>query len=208
MSSRTDLVRQWFGVGQLQAAPMIPVDSTLPKIEAGQIVLITGASGSGKTTLLRRITDQWPGEVVDIDRIEFPAGAAVDCFGSMPLEQVLEILGRCGLGEVWTYLSPAGRLSQGQQWRLRLAMALGQGRMNRPAKLAETGKVQLLVSDEFAAILDRVTACVVGRMLRKMFNGQQPVAMVCCTSQDDLAGALKPDITITCDFGQLQIVGR
>ena len=107
----------------------------------------------------------------------------------------LEALSRVGLGEVWTYLRTPAQLSEGQRWRLRLALALARA---RPAP----GKaLRVLAADEFAAPLDRVTALVVARALRKAVTAKPNLCAIIATSHQDLAAALKPDLTVHCDFG-------
>jgi len=171
----------------------------LPELElvAGTVTLITGASGSGKSSLLRKIRSaRW----VDVDRVRMPKRAVVDCFGEEELERVLLRLGRVGLGEVWTYLRKPGELSEGQRWRLKLAMAL------RRCERRRAGGVKVLVADEFAAVLDSVTAHVVARCLSRTVRSAKDVAAVVASSREDLVEALRPDVIVRCDFGKVEVI--
>ncbi|MEL7239943.1 MAG: hypothetical protein AAGK78_13890 [Planctomycetota bacterium] len=67
----------------------------------------------------------------------------------------------------------------------------------------QTAKGVLLVADEFAAVLDRTTAKLVARALRRTVDRLSrvgvPVAAVVATSHDDLVDALCPDTAHWCD---------
>src|SRR6266536_3482543 len=159
-SRRAATVAKWFGVKRELAS--VPPAVEFPNIELnpGTIVLVTGPSGAGKSTFLRHLQNlQRPR--IDINAIELPPVPVVDCFGRARLERILTMLGRVGLGEVWTYLRTPGQLSEGQRWRLRLAIALWQAR-----KLDASHGCPVFIADEFAAMLDRVSAKIVARCLR------------------------------------------
>ncbi|HEY1628301.1 MAG TPA: hypothetical protein VGF52_00495 [Tepidisphaeraceae bacterium] len=161
----------------------------------GQIILITGPSGAGKSSLLR-ILRKKSDDCLDLPRLRLPDRPLVDCFGQVPLEQVLVILSRVGLAEAWSYLRTPSELSDGQRWRFRLAMALCKAR-NRSNPI--------LIADEFCALLDRVTAAVVARSLRRAISIDGNLRAILATSHDDLLGALQPDLHIRCDFGRVRL---
>src|SRR5438874_6520375 len=188
-SANVAKIKDWFGIKapHEDAGP----EGELPGIEPGKIVLITGASGAGKSRLLRRMRDRFRlvgrGRWIDLESVRLADRAIVDCFGRAKLERVLEVLGRMGLGEAWNYLRSPWELSEGERWRVRLARALVQ----RP---------EVIAADEFCAVLDRVTACVVARNLRKAIDAMPNIAVVVATSHDDLERALRPDLAVRCDF--------
>ena len=128
LSGRGRRVAEWFGVEgpRREVVNEVEVGRVAEAVGAGRIVLITGASGAGKSSLLRAVREEMKSRVkwIDMDRIEPPDRMVVDCFGRMRLEKILEELGRVGLGEVWTYLRRASELSEGQKWRLRMALTL------------------------------------------------------------------------------------
>src|SRR5688572_30271336 len=143
-SSRARKVAQMFGVKEdlkfevegLRQPPEIP-------LVPGTITLITGASGSGKSSLLRELRAAHANRTwIDVGQIHLDEAPVVDCFESDELVEVLMTLGRMGLGEVWTYLRTPAQLSEGQRWRLRLALGLW--------RLRE--KPGILAADEFCAV--------------------------------------------------------
>ena len=111
----------------------------------------------------------------------------VDCFGDAPLREILLLLARVGLGEAWSYLRAPEELSEGQRFRLKLALGLHSAKRQAPARRA------VLVCDEFAAVLDRITAMVVARCLRRSIDANSHLSAIVATSHEDLQPALKPD---------------
>ena len=168
------------------------------QLTPGTITLITGPSGSGKTTLLRALESNMLLPVVDLDAIHLPGARVIDCLDPLPVEDALEWLARFGLGEVWCYLSPAARLSAGQRFRLRLAIAV-----HRATQIAPRQGGAIVLADEFANSLDRVTARLVSRNLRRALTGS-PIVAILATAHEDLEPALAPDAIIHCDFGAWQ----
>jgi len=89
-------------------------------------------------------------------------------------------------------VAPARTLSGGQQHRLALAVALGEARRRQaPA---------LLVADEFASSLDRLTALILCRQMRKVATAWN-LAMLIATPRVALLGALAPDTTVVKPLG-------
>jgi hypothetical protein len=175
----------------------------------GSIALVTGPSGAGKSSLLRALRRACTPGVrwIDFDRIDPPAVPLVDCFDEMPLSGALALLSRVGLCEARTYLRLPSELSDGQRWRLKLAIALHDG--SRESKGPGGGAAcahTILCADEFAAILDRVSAMIVARTLRKSIRA--PRSAVIATAHDDLVDALQPDVIVTCDFEGIVIRPR
>jgi ABC-type ATPase with predicted acetyltransferase domain len=200
------------------------------ELRAGRVILLSGASGSGKSTLLRRLRRRHRGRAtwVDLNAVRLPRGRAVidvmcEAIGGGAddgsIVAALEALSRVGLGEVWTYLRTVGQISEGQRWRLRLAVAMARGEGNPGSKppgllgdsCVEGGRgdgLVVLVADEFGAVLDRVTAMVVARALRKGVSGRSDVCAVVATSHADVTEALSPDVVVSCDFGSVQVEER
>ena len=184
--------------------PMLAMQIASLAPSPGQIVLIAGPSGAGKSSLLRAIrsltrnTVRW----IDLHRINPPPSAVVDAFGRhVPLNRTLAMLSRVGLAEVWTYLRKPHELSEGQRWRLRLAIALMRSR-----RRARTRAV--IVCDEFAALLDRVTAAIVARTLRRSIDSHRESSAIVATTHEDLIKALDPDVIVRCDFARIEIERR
>ena len=224
--ARSTIVARWFDVDpghdpyRLRTHPGFAAHDDDPdplrkiEIRAGQIILITGPSGAGKSTLLRELRAQngdtrW----IDLSRVRLPDRPVVDCMTDrLPpraddddesrIVAALDLLSRVGLGEVWTYLRRPFELSEGQRWRLRLALAIA-------AATRAAGRPTALVADEFCALLDRITAAIVARALRKTVDSSgQPVCAVVATSHDDLVAALRPDLHAVCDFGRVTVSSK
>jgi ABC-type ATPase with predicted acetyltransferase domain len=181
--------------------PPFDMRALLPR--AGAITLITGPSGAGKSSLLRRLKVlarrvDGGGKWIDLTRMPVPMSVpVVDCFDpDDPLTDVLLDLGRVGLGEAWSYLRTPRELSEGQRWRLRLALAI---------RAAASGERSILVADEFAALLDRITAAVVARCLRRTIASVPCISAIVATSHEDLTDALKPETIAYCDFGRIEL---
>ncbi|MFT3785262.1 MAG: hypothetical protein QM770_03735 [Tepidisphaeraceae bacterium] len=217
-------------IGDIQAAATQSIDST-HAIDAilpapGQVTLLTGASGSGKSTLLRATTAhamRTGVRALDLQTLKLSTNRCqrvVDSIDAPTLDERLRCLSRVGLAEAWTWLRRPSELSEGQAWRLRLALAIHRASA-RQSSASHAGKgpsvandrtstpSTLLVCDEFAALLDRVTAIVVARALRHAVDasdGQLRVIVV--TSHDDLTAALQPDVSVRCDFGSIRVTRR
>jgi ABC-type ATPase involved in cell division len=198
-SAHARSVARWFELtlDERHASPTDPPAPpiALPSPRPGQIMLITGPSGAGKTSALHHLRSNekerpWRGVLDE----PWGAGLVIDQFGD-DVEGALRTLGRFGLGEAHTYLCPPGLLSAGQQWRLRLARAVhdaGQGSI-------------VLAADEFASLLDRLTAVIVARGLRRAVDTTASLAVVVATGHSDLERALCPDVIVRCDFGQMTV---
>jgi ABC-type ATPase involved in cell division len=198
--------------GAYAPLPLPPVPRLLP----GTITLLTGPSGAGKSSLLRQTRqmiaiDEPARPWIDLATLPLPDDLPlVDCFQDLPLRDTLQLLGRVGLGEAWSYLRPPTELSDGQRWRFRLARALHMAATRIVAADASGAGdcFPILVCDEFAALLDRVTARVVSRCLRLSIDAVGRLAALVATSHDDLEPALKPDTVIDCDFGHFSTRGE
>ena len=261
-SERAARVARWFGVEQL-LSPSSSSRKTDPDraerrgrqqrflrdlgyaaLRPGRVTLVTGPSGAGKSSLLRQLRYEYGKSITwtDLGALTLPNKPLVDCFGPRTkLPDVLMQLSCVGLGEAWSYLKTPRELSEGQRWRLRLALGLHEAAKgisdfgwrnadwkNAPdeaedeeedvtlddslnpkseiqnPKSTETAPA-VIVCDEFAAVLDRVTACVVSRALRRSIDHLPNLCAIVATSHDDLIDALSPDTIVRCDFGRVTI---
>ena len=216
LPSRVEVVARWFDlpdglVGKVRPEPM-PIE--LP--EAGKIVLVTGASGAGKSSLLRATIDVARAasdvRAVELGRVDLAERAVIDVVadalvgpwdaGNAGTIAAIGLLGQVGLAEARVCVARPSELSDGQRWRLRLAAGLAEAGW-RARRAKPGGRVRsVLFADEFAAVLDRVTAAAVARSLRRAVDrSDTPLAAVVATSHDDLVDALMPDAVVRCDFG-------
>src|SRR4029078_2004678 len=134
-SRRARVVARWFGLKPASDDAPTSHRSALPKNfifpQPGQIILIGGPSGSGKSSILRAACAHLPaGHFVDLNQLNLPGVPVVDCFGASHIGRVLKLLSRVGLSEAWTYLRRPEELSEGQRWRLRVAIGIEHLRRN------------------------------------------------------------------------------
>ncbi|MCX5691154.1 MAG: hypothetical protein NTV94_15435 [Planctomycetota bacterium] len=156
------------GMGVCRSRDIDPPRRDLPRavralIEAlapGEHCYLSGESGSGKSTLLASIEAHLTSSGAVCARVELMHGwrarmrAPIDvCDG--PVERALESLACAGLAQGPLLVRPIASMSEGQRWRLALALA-----MQRVLSLPGTGRRYLLI-DECASCLDASTArCV------------------------------------------------
>ena len=193
-----------FGVAGVATEAAVPA-SQVP-LRAGVTVLLTGPSGGGKSTRLGRLVRRarrrgW--KVVNVARVRLRDRPSVDQFetprdepdDAARLRRALGRLTRVGLGEASVFLARPSQMSDGQRWRLRLAVAMW--------RLSTCRRRVLLVADEFAAVLDRISAQAVAFALRRearaLREAGAQLCVVVATAQDDLVEALAPDVGVWCE---------
>ncbi|MGA2501339.1 MAG: ATP-binding cassette domain-containing protein [Tepidisphaeraceae bacterium] len=215
----TTLIRHRFSVRRLPGPFRFP-DVAPPA--PGQILLLTGPSGSGKSTLLRQLTSCIPvAQRIHLNDLPLPNKPTVELLPHLPLEDRLRLLSRVGLAEVYSWLRTPRQLSDGQRYRLRLALALAKQTPSAASVLPggpratqtnpgtsplATNNYQLatLLSDEFAAPLDILTALVVSQAIRKLVKTNPTLSAILVTGRHELIPALAPDRLIHCDFGRIE----
>ena len=75
-------------------------------------------------------------------------------------------------------------------------------------RVAREDRQIIIACDEFAAILDRVTAFIVARCVQKLIDSNRRVCAILATSHQDLIRPLAPDIFVECDFARIKITRR
>lgn len=198
-------VAAYFGLGidEEQTIELIP--PTTVTLRGGQVVFVTGPSGGGKSSLLRLIAravgPRDDAALVDFDAVPIrPDRPLVDQFGDRPLDEVLPLLARAGLGDAFVMLRRPDQLSDGQRYRFRLARA-----MHAAAEAeddAQPNRLMVIAADEFGATLDRVTAAVVARQVARWTHAQPNVCFIAATTHDDLLEPLAPDTLIEKPLGR------
>jgi len=200
-----------FGVGIDTSDRTTVIAPTDLELLGGQIVMITGPSGGGKSCLLRvierSVADREDVRVIDFGRMgELPDRPLVDCLDGVPLERLMGLLAVAGLNDAAVMLRRPCDLSDGQRYRLSMAQML---------VAVESGgddRLCIVLADEFASSLDRVTAQVVCRNVRKWVNGEGAMRRVCfvaASAHDDLLEALAPDVLVFKDLGsRMEVLTR
>lgn len=160
-------------------------------LKPGQSALVSGPSGSGKSTILRLLGEDLArrGRMVVRPPVVFAPGRAVVDQFRRPLPMTLRLLARAGLAEAAVFALMPEQLSEGQRWRLSLALAMA------TAEEAEPAAQPTLIVDEFASSLDRLSARCLSRALGK-WVGASRVRAVCATAHDDLLIHLRPAVLV------------
>lgn len=177
-------VAEAFGLG-LSDKEFVVYDDLEIEVRRGDVVYITGQSGSGKSLLLRDLTEKMRAEglkVTDLNEVVLEERPVVELLGKNTSE-ALDFLSRAGISDAWIYIRKPSELSDGQRYRLKLAMVLASG-------------ADVWVADEFGAVLDRTTARVVSYNMAKVARREGKTFMV-ATTHDDMVEELGPDVFVT-----------
>jgi uncharacterized protein len=180
-------VAEAFGLG-LSDKEFVVYDNLALDVQPRDVVYITGQSGSGKSLLLRDLVDQHRArglKVTDLNEIVLEERPVIELLGNSTNEAA-EILAKAGISDAWIYIRKPSELSDGQRYRLKLALV-----MNSDA--------DIWVADEFGAVLDRVTARVVAFNMAKVARRAGKGLMV-ATTHTDMVAELAPDLMITKRF--------
>jgi ABC-type ATPase with predicted acetyltransferase domain len=186
-TARVMEVAEGFGLG-LSSKEFIVYDRLEVEVKQGDVVYATGQSGSGKSLILvelaRLMTEQ--GLVVaDLNKI-IPADYPVIELVGSTTTQAADLLAKAGISDAWIYIRKPSELSDGQRYRLKLAMLMD---LN----------ADVWVADEFGAVLDRVTAKCVAFNMQKVARALGKTLIV-ATTHTDLKDELGPSLTITKRF--------
>lgn len=182
-TSRVLEIAEGFGLG-LSDKKFVVYDHLAIEVNPGDVVYINGQSGSGKSLLLKELTSQMRAEglhVADLNSIELPEKPVIDIVGKTTTEAA-DYLAKAGISDAWIYIRKPSELSDGQRYRLKLAI------------LMESG-ADVWIADEFGAILDRVTAKCVAFNVAKVARAQKKTLMV-ATTHTDLKTELGPSLSI------------
>jgi len=132
--------------------------------------------------LLRAAAAQRP-EAVTLNGRPSGKRTLIDSLGS-DVRQAAHLLSLCGLAEAFLMLRTPAELSDGQRYRFAIARCL--------ARRART-----VVADEWCAKLDRVTAKVISRNVRRIAD-QRGVGFLLATTHEDIVADLQPDVIARC----------
>lgn len=180
-------VAEAFGLG-LSDKEFVVYDGLQIEVRPTDVVYITGQSGSGKSLLLRDLVAQMREsglKVTDLNEIELPEKPVIEILGESS-NQAAETLAKAGISDAWIYIRKPSELSDGQRYRLKLAMVMD-------------SDADIWCADEFGAVLDRITARAVAYNMAKVARRVGKCLMV-ATTHTDLKDELAPDLTVTKRF--------
>lgn len=183
MSDKAAALMRMFGVTTDKLSEQSISHSCQLQVEQGGIVYITGPSGAGKSLLLSEMEASVPPESsVNLSSLQLSDDkTVVDCIDDDLLSS-LRFLSSAGLNDVFCMLNRPTCLSEGQQWRFRLAIALASGK-------------QFIFSDEFCTNLDRISAAVIAYNVRRFAN-RNKVTFILASSHEDILIDLEPDVLV------------
>ena len=186
LSDKCILVMRMFGLTRERLHRIRFTCDTLFSVEPGDIVYITGPSGSGKTVVLTELEKTIPSQQrINLSQIDIPSDkAVVDCIDA-DLIETLKYFSTTGLADCPALLNTPANLSEGQQWRFRLALALA---AERP----------FVFADEFCSLLDRITAACISHGIRK-FADRYKTTFILASAHQDILSDLLPDVIVTRD---------
>ncbi|MEM9065887.1 MAG: ABC transporter ATP-binding protein [Planctomycetota bacterium] len=165
--------------------------------EQGRVVFITGPSGAGKSTLLRAIASGWPGPVVTPPLKLREVPVAEQC-KRLSLERWMGVLARSGLAEARIFPRTPRQLSVGERARLCVALAIARV----PEAESAPGRApSLVVLDEFASTLDRISGRGLAVTVSRWAKRTAGLVVICATSHRDIRRSLRADLEICLDLG-------
>lgn len=186
-SDRVIKVAEAFGIG-LEDKSWTIYDGLALEVHQGDVVYVTGQSGSGKSCLLRDIAAGLEADgrkVARLDDIVLEERPVIDLLGE-DMGEATRLLAQAGISDAYLFVRKPSELSDGQRYRLRLALLL-------------ESDADVWVADEFGAVLDRVTAKCVAYNIQKVARKTGKTVVV-ATTHTDLVDELGPDILITKRF--------
>lgn len=180
-------VAEGFGLG-LTNKEFVIYDNLEVEVRQGDVVYVTGQSGSGKSLILRALMEQMQAQgliVADLNKMAPPETPVIEIVGKTTTEAA-DLLGKAGISDAWVYIRKPSELSDGQRYRLKLAMLMDM-------------TADVWVADEFGAVLDRVTAKCVAWNMQKVAR-RLGKTLIVATTHTDLKEELAPTLTITKRF--------
>ncbi|RNC80406.1 MAG: hypothetical protein ED559_00910 [Phycisphaera sp.] len=154
-------------------------------LKPGKVALITGPNGSGKSLVVNQLSHICQRPITPLTDLSIEERPPIDLF-NCSLNDACRTLAASGLADAHQLVTPANRLSVGQQARLSLALALHHA--------AQLGKPCTIIADEFASPLDRTTAASLGSCLRRHI--EEPIRLIAAAAHDDLIELLAPDVLL------------
>ncbi len=194
-SERTSAIGAQFGL-PLYSEPVEIIPPAHVLLEPGRIVLFLGPSGGGKSTALGIIRDRFPDSTI-VQGIHFPEKSAIvdEVAPGRSLNEAVGLLTHCGLGEARFWIRRFDELSEGEQFRARLARAIGFHKEASELEVDESNEIPILLCDEFCSNIHRLAAKAISYSLRKLAT-LHGLCIVLASVHEDIRYDLQPDTTV------------
>jgi ABC-type ATPase with predicted acetyltransferase domain len=226
-SVRAAMVMDHFGIDLETGRHVIAEGLELP-IEAGDVVLFTGASGSGKSSLMRAAAETLrtsPSSVASWRRTSDRVMSCAPDPATLPhpesrIPQHVIDVDDLELSD--QLLIDACPLPVAESMALLSACGLGEAQLllRRPAELSEGQRYRYrlatalamqpawIVADEFSATLDRTLAKVVAFNVRRLAE-RTGTGFLLATTHGDVINDLSPDVHVRCRLdGEVEVVRK
>lgn len=135
------------------------------------IYYFCGYSGSGKSSILKAINAAIDDNNINVSYIGDYKEALkdlddnkllIDFLPMIKYDTKIKILSRCGLLEAWKFVTPIGKLSDGERFRFILYYKICEIILDSAIQHA------VIIFDEFASTLDRITAKAIAENITKL----------------------------------------
>ena len=201
MSPATVMVTTLFGLSRPRRRPASSATarSLLARLlsHTSCIALVQGPSGCGKSSLLRAVRALARARDLPLLRATptplTSTRSVIDLVATESdphLHRAAALLCACGLAEPALWVRTPRMLSDSERARLDLAIAI-----HNATQLAQRGPKLILV-DEFLSTLDRPTARLTCRAVRRLAHTLHDIRLLLATAHDDLARDLQPTLIV------------
>ncbi len=208
-------VAAMFGLGVDNTRNIKIIPPTKLTLKGRTITLIAGPSGSGKSTILKLIKSQVPApNLLDFNNFLNPQSTPEELLNQPIIEsigktlaQATRILSIAGLADAFIMLRTPRQLSDGQRYRLALARVINQ--IESTNRKPNQEHPTIILADEFGAALDRLTASMIARNIRRYVNTNPRITFAVATTHEDLLESLAPDTLIHKPLDEsIQVINR
>jgi len=164
-----------------QRANNVSIPSFTPPKEGWNIIAIIGASGSGKSTILNELSKSYGG----VKSPSFDDRPIISNL-NLPPKEASELLCAIGLASVPSWCRPLHNLSNGEQYRAKLAQIIS--------------KNDLSIVDEYTSVIDRNSAKAMSNALQKYIRrNNKKIILASC--HYDILPFLQPDLIFDLNKG-------